>query len=60
MTIKAKLLRRFYNLIAQRFFCVEELKNTRTGGYGKKIDWKGQERNNPEKKTSRRLEMSKN
>lgn len=49
MTIKIKLLKCFYNLITCDFFSVEELKNTRTGGYGMKSAWKGRERKDPEK-----------
>lgn len=36
------------------FFCVEELKNTRTGGYDTEIVRKGQERNDLEKKNKQR------
>lgn len=37
-------------------FCVEELKNTRTGGYGTEIGWKGQGKNDPKKKYKQRAE----
>lgn len=38
------------------FFCVEELKNTKTGGYDTEISWKRQERNDPKKKYKQRAE----